>query len=230
MIGICNITPPDHCTIPIPLSTTTCPHSAPSLSSGSYIKRNMTNNAYRKPNSRQSFGLPTNALFHTSLVFHALICSIYSNRFVQRFLGVCWAIQQLRWNLAYSVILSGMLAWKKSSGSSWYMMCCVIALVVSFCSRQSSEKVQNMRSVSNSTIRFVVVVSTALQPFAERMAVAWIFVELENPFKFLRLWPWSMAAMGWHISDKVWDSKNYLDIPQMSQYDTNFSQCIQSYI
>jgi hypothetical protein len=33
-----------------------------------------------------------------------------------------------------------------------------------------------------------------LQPFAERMAVARIFVELGNPLKFLRLWPWSTAG------------------------------------
>jgi hypothetical protein len=33
-----------------------------------------------------------------------------------------------------------------------------------------------------------------LQPFAERMAVARIFVELGNPLKSLSSWPWSTAG------------------------------------
>jgi len=40
----------------------------------------------------------------------------------------------------------------------------------------------------------VVVILSILQPFAERMAVARIFVELGNPLKFLSSWPWSMAG------------------------------------
>jgi hypothetical protein len=34
-----------------------------------------------------------------------------------------------------------------------------------------------------------------LQPFAEMMAVARIFIELGNPLKFLSSWPWSTVGM-----------------------------------
>jgi hypothetical protein len=48
-----------------------------------------------------------------------------------------------------------------------------------------------------------------LQPFAERMAVARIFVELGSLLKILEV---VALVDGWHVSDKDRDSKYCVDI------------------
>ena len=55
-----------------------------------------------------------------------------------------------------------------------------------------------------------------LQPFAERMAAARIFVELGNPSKFPRLWSWSTAGT---FLTRFGTQKLYRYIPRCCSYN-----------